>query len=192
MENIINLEEYFKRLQFITYSDDPNKKTYTDGEKVFYTMMNMGNYVGYRSREFGEDESAEWFLMNYKINHLNGQCEYGEALVDDTGRYLRVDISVDNVRRIIHLNGDYVITDLICINEDETNVFSMGKLYYALDTDIYSNKRVPTSKYFSMEHVFKDDKEEAYQGFVPNDSLFINFSNANNALKSIVEGRKLK
>lgn len=192
MENLANLEEYLKGLQIITDSNDPNKKLYTDGENVFYTMFNMGSYIGHRTREFGDEAPDAWFLMNYRINHLDGHCEYGEALVDDAGRYLRVDISVDDVRRIIDLNGDYVITDLIHIDDNTKDSRFSQTSYYALDSSIYSEGKVPTGEYFSREHEFKNKEGSVYQGLVPGDNLFIKFSNTNNVLKSMVEGRKLR
>ena len=88
--------------------DNVDKKIVQD-ENKYYTLIDMGIYIGHRSREWWEEAPKEWRLMFY-------EDEDGlkiDALVDDIGDYSRIILEKDDVRRVLQLRGNFVIEDSV-------------------------------------------------------------------------------
>ena len=64
------------------------RKIYRDGNRI-YTMINMGDYVHHRSREWYEKAPENWFLMYYDEYQDNEIIRHIETLVDQNGHYMR-------------------------------------------------------------------------------------------------------
>ncbi len=166
--------------------DNKDKKVFIDDDK-YYTMLDMGVYVGYRLRLWYENNPVIWKLMLLDEVSKNGQYKHIEALIDDKGDYSRLLVEINNVKRVILINNGCVYSDSIVSNFSFDGISDDS--FYALDEEIYSDKIVPLDKYFGGTQSFYL-KGKLYTGEVVNNNLVIDFLNKNNELVEFIESDK--
>ncbi len=151
-----------------------------DDDGTIYTMINMGDYVGHRSRNWYETPSPYWSLMfvdnESKDLHM-------EALIDDTGNYIDLKIACGIIKRAIAFKYGSVISDLVMYETDE---LIPADAYYKVEID----NRIPLNKYLGNTHVYKDE-DIVFDGVVPNDELIKDFFLKNKEYKEIIEKEEL-
>lgn len=81
--------------------DENNERKIYQEDNRIYTMVNMGDYIGHRSREWYQKGDDAWYLMFLDEYQNNDKIRHMEALVDYTGRYLRFIIEQGNEKRIV-------------------------------------------------------------------------------------------
>ena len=144
-----------------------------------YTMLNMGDYVGHRNRNWYETPSPYWTLI---FVDKENEDIHMEALIDDIGNYIDLKIASGNVRRAIALKYGDVISDLVMY---ETNdVLPTDKYYSVKDGDTSLNK------YLGTPHVYKDG-DKVFDGVVPSDKLIKDFFLKNDEYKKVIEEEEL-
>ena len=102
--------------------DNVDKKIVQEEDK-YYTLIDMGSYIGHRSRNWWEENPEEWRLMFYEDE--NGLKI--DALVDDSGSYSRIILEQDGVRRILQLQGDFILEDSVYDEKEGINNIYVSK-----------------------------------------------------------------
>lgn len=158
---------------------DDKKKVFIEDGKV-YTLVNMGNYVGHKNRQWYEESPDFWKLMFYDADDI-----HIEALIDDFGDYLRLIADKADVRRILQLNGNKVLSDTVCkVDSDSPMGFSDSCVAYH---DKYGDSDNPSiNEYLTSEPVFKSDNGEEFEEEVPGNTDIIAFIDKNDNLVDVV------
>ncbi len=92
-------------------TEDENRKIFREDGK-FYTMINMGSYVGHQRREWWETPQDAWFLMMYDIVVNDKKAVRMDALVDSLGTYSRIGVEQNGERQYIFLRNGNVLETL--------------------------------------------------------------------------------
>ena len=176
-------------------SEENNKKIFVDEEQNEYTMVNVGYYVGSRQRQWYEQANDEWRLMSAKVKQDNGKTVYMSAIIEDSGKYQCLNLSVGNICRELLLRSHFVWSDKIKVKDEEEylelpngNKLEMPvvKSYTALER-MGREPAIPLNEYVTMPHVFKDEDEiEVFNGEMPSDELLIDFYNKNSELIELI------
>ena len=149
---------------------------YSNGNKV-YTLVNMKDYVGSKSREWYETAPDCWRLMFYDEQKQDGLLHI-EALVDSNGYYSRIMVVEGNIRRVLMLNGNYVEEDVIFETDSENDMYP--KTRYVAYEDPFHEKRQPEfDKYLEKELPFRSEENKEYKGSVSSNDYLVSFINAN-------------
>ena len=138
--------------------DEKTKKEFLmerNGYSVKYTIMNMGDYVGHKYRQWYEDTPEYWETMFITVESEDPlKCLSGEFSIDSNGSFLNLIIKDkdDNKRVIsamqgmfgaseedyefyygkgIHIKNGEVIRDVyIEKDQNEDSIINLGKEYY--------------------------------------------------------------
>lgn len=101
-------------MEFI--KDDEKEKILIDKNDDFvkkYVFINMGDYVGYKTRKWYDDAPDCFRLMFCDQFQGNKIVSHIEALVDDLGEYSRILIDKDGFRRVILINNGMILEDTV-------------------------------------------------------------------------------
>lgn len=161
--------------------EDKDKKIFIDGNNKFYSMINMGNYVGHRDREWYDSNPDVWVLMFYDEKRTDGKTLHIEALLDDEGNYIRFIIELEGQKRVIQLDNGKVFKDTITEIKDISD-WPFGDEFIALDEDIYSRKCVLLDSYLNSNSSFYLG-DRVYSGELSNNNLIFEFLRKNDELK---------
>lgn len=164
-------------------TEDKNKKVYVDGNKT-YTMLNMGNYIGYKQRQWYEQSQDIWMLMSYDENNV-----HIESLIDDLGGYIRFIVSSNGISRVVQLNNGSVYNDSLVWNVTTDGIAKES--YVALDGDIYSNNKFRIDEYLSQKQAFIKDGQP-YDDVVTDNTLLINYIQKNIELGELISSQSRK
>ena len=148
-----------------------------------YTMLNMGSYVGNKSREWYEESPEVWKLMFLNEKAETGERKHIEALVDDRGDYIRLLVDSGGSRRVIQLSQGKVYSDIIVEKFDNDGM--SGNSYVALDGDILSTNMVPLDEYLATPQKFVLD-DKPYTGPLTDNSSIIDFISKGEELLTMV------
>ena len=151
--------------------EEKDKKVYIEGNKI-YTILNVGNYVGYKYREWYEQAKEVWRLI-FLDEKQDDKIIHMEALIDDLGNYTRFLVDDKTSRRIVNISDSLVYSDIIYNKNNE---------YISLNEEIYSNKRVVIHEYFLNQHIFKNSNDEVFEGELSNNKIINEFLNQNDEL----------
>lgn len=95
-------------------TENEKRKIFRDKENgKFYTMMNMGEYVGHRNRDFWQKPSDAWFLMMYDEIKNDKKIAHMDALVDSSGYYSRICLEQNGERRFMFLRNNMITETLV-------------------------------------------------------------------------------
>lgn len=156
-----------------------------NNENESFTFVDMGNYVGYQSRQWYEEAPNCWRLMFYDEKKEDSPIHI-EALVDSTGCYSRIMVCQGNNKRVLLLNGNVVDEDMIFEMDKENSIFPK-KTYIAFE-DAYREKKHPdVQAYLSQEHQFISSTGEAYTGNISSDNYINNFLVSNMQLSKLID-----
>ena len=161
--------------------EEKKKRIYQDGNKV-YTVLNMGSYVGHRSRQWYEHAPECWRLMFYDEKTTDGEMHHAEALVDEQGEYMRLIIEHDFTKRVLLLTNGFVQKDIVIDTSEAKGPLETGKCYYSLDKDIYDPGKPLLNDYLSLDHTFISEDGESFSKPVPSDREIVEFFSMNDEL----------
>lgn len=155
-----------------------------NNDKGSYTFIDMGNYVGYGSRQWYESPNSCWRLMFFDENKEESPVHI-EALVDTLGDYSRILVEQGDFKRVLMFRGNIVDEDKI-FEEVPNELFSTKNVYVAFE-DRYSEKRHLTlESYFSQAPQFVSKSGEIYDGAIASNDYLIDFLNTNIELSKTV------
>lgn len=154
---------------------------YRDGNKE-YKFINMGEYVGYTTRDWYEEAPECYRLMAYNETQEDGILHI-EALIDSLGDYSRLIVKKGSEERVIALSGKHVLEDVVYVMEDDEII--PKDRYVALENDFEHRRNI--EDYFDNEHTFRSSKGEKYTGEVIKDAYVINFIRKNAELSHTVK-----
>ena len=90
-------------------TENEQRKIFRDEETgKFYTMINMGEYVGYRNRDFWQNPNDAWFLMIYDEIKNDKKISHMDALIDQSGNYTRIVLEQNSERKTMFLRGNMI------------------------------------------------------------------------------------
>lgn len=148
--------------------NEEKRKIYQQDNK-FYTLLDMGNHVGYKSRRLFEEAEAYWVLMHYEDRDNNIKIV---SLVSEEGLYMRFLMEKNNVRRCIHLHNCSVYSDSINVINNDKKYFDLGTKYTALDKQCYDDNQKPLLQYLNENPIFYSRHGEIFdEDYVTNDVL---------------------
>ena len=106
-----------------------------NNDKGIYSMINMGEYIGYKKGKFGEEAPDDWKLLFYDIyNDKEEKVLSIEALCDDNGDYSKFIEKTDDYKRIVIINSNTVVRDYAYVgNKEELYYTTNNFLGYRLD-----------------------------------------------------------
>ncbi len=167
--------------------EEKNKKVFIEDDKV-YTMLNMGSYVGHKHRQWYASAPEMWSLMFYDEKRDDGQELHMEALIDDSGNYIRFLVELGGQTRAIQMHNGRVFSDIITDYSTNSNE-QLGGVFTALDGDIYSPNSIPLNDYlFANPNFYSGD--QLYEGELSNNDLIANFVNKDNELRESITNNK--
>lgn len=132
-------------------TENRKRKIFRDEENSkFYTMINMGEYVGHRNRDFWQNPNDAWFLMMYDEIKNDKKIAHMDALVDSSGYYSRICLEQNGERKFMFLRNN-IIT--------ETYVETMS-----------NSEKIPNYSYKSKEEMLREflDKNLELQELINN------------------------
>ena len=163
--------------------EEKTKRIYQDGNKV-YTLLDMGAYVGHRSRQWYEKAPECWRLMFYDEKTEDGKICHAEALVDQFGEYTRLIIEHGSTKRVLMFTMGTVHYDAIDDTSGVKDLLGLGKSYYSLNKDIYDSGRPRINDYLNLEHTFISEDGKVFDKSIPSDSEVVDFFAMNDKLIS--------
>lgn len=140
--------------------EEKTKKIFEENGKI-YTLIDMGAYVGHRNRNWWENTPECWRLMFCDEKNNDNETFHIEALVNDSGDYIRFLIEKDEVKRIINVTNDYVYQDFLF---EKSNDLDFGEQYVALEKEIYDSDKLPLREYLKQNQTFYSNNKEKYNG----------------------------
>lgn len=159
------------------YNKQTNGNIKIENENESFTFINMGNYVGYQSRNWYDEAPDCWKLMQYEEKNTNNQIKI-EALVDTDGDYMKITVSQNNLKRILQLNGKFVDEDIII--ETNPNELMIPKKSYIAFEDNYKEKQHPSLEtYLSEKQQFTSKTGETYNGIISSNDYINHFLKCN-------------
>ena len=126
--------------------NDKEKRIYQDDNKI-YTLINMGAYVGYKTRDLFKETKDFWKLISYEDkSNKNGKLCI-DTIINDEGHYVRIKMDKGEVSRYICLlDENIVISDNLHDKQTNRDVLSTNDLYSAFGKDIYNKNMDPFHK----------------------------------------------
>ena len=112
--------------------ENEKRKIYREDGK-FYTMLNMGDYVGYRNREWYQKPNDAWYLMIYDEIKDDKKIAHMDALVDSSGYYSRLCLEQNGERKIMFLRNEMITEKLV---EQLPNSEKNANYSYIPDTEM--------------------------------------------------------
>lgn len=170
--------------------DDKNKKVFFDqsGEKEkIYTLINMGNYVGHRSRPWYMEAEPCWLLMFYDERKDKETIFHCEALCDEQGQYTRLIMEQNDIKRVVLLTGSIVDCDHVF---DMRNVVSnddggLGVKYEGYEYKYIDDPRILLSEYMSTQRDYVSKAGEKIDNY-PSDERINEFFENNDKLLNML------
>lgn len=169
--------------------ENKNQRVFEEGNKQ-YTMLNMGDYVGHRQREWYEDAPEAWYLMAMEENGNKPGCYHIESLVDDLGDYLSIIMTKGKTKRFLQLRGSFVLEDSIDDTSKGKDVLGFGKKFIALNKDIYDSDQVRLTDYLFTEPRFVADDGEVFSGEIPSNEDIAEYLETNQILRDTIKSSK--
>ena len=166
-----------------------NGNIVVNNDKGSYTFVDMGSYVGYRSRQWYESPRSCWKLMFFDENKEESPVHM-EALVDTTGDYSRIMIEKDNFKRVLMLRGNIVDEDII-IEEEPNSLFSTKNTYVAFEDRYREKRHFNLEAYLMQSPQFVSKSGEIYTGDIASNEYLTDFLNNNIELSKTVEEASL-
>lgn len=134
------------------WSSNEETRVYIDGNAT-YTIVNIGKYVG-RNNDFKNQETPEyWKLMVLEKEMFDVNDIRIDALIDETGEYVRFVMVCGWLKRTILFDKDNVIYDCVENTLDIAKKNILGSVYKSKNND-FNKKKVSISEYFSQEVTF--------------------------------------
>ena len=166
--------------------EDAEKEKVFQEDDTLYTMLDMGDYIGHRDREWYQKSPERWFLM---YMDKKDKSLHIEALVDDIGNYMRFVIENEKIKRVISVNRGRVFNDLIV---DKSSSDLLGNSYSVLDGDIYSKEQYPLIDYLQHPLEYNIEGNEL-SGEIPSLDNISTFLKINEKLSNeIINGSTIK
>ena len=153
--------------------EEKKKKVFTEDNKIYY-VLDMGSYVGHKSRQWYSSKPEIWILMASDEQCKDGETLHIEALVDDCGDYMRFIMQKGDIKRVIQLQHGRVYSDTI---DDSYST------YLCMDGDIYSPNQVALDEYLSYEPEFSLN-DSIYEGEIPSNDSLGEFLHSNEKLRN--------
>ena len=151
-------------------------------ENKEYKFINMGEYIGYNTRQWYESAPVCYRLMAYNESQDDGVLHI-EALIDSIGDYSRLIVKKGIEERVISLSGKFICEDVVYVMGD-SNEFIPRDRYVAFEDD-YATK-VKYEDYFGKEKTFVSESGKTYEGEVTKDDYITNFMRKNVELSHMV------
>lgn len=141
--------------------DEDKKKVYVEEGEIdrYYSMIDMGEYIGHSQRDWYETAPSNWFLMFYDEKDKNSQTLFhAEALVDQYGEYQRLILEEKGYKRVMQLQGDYIMSDIVYDNRNESfDGAWVGKSYIGYEHDDNTKPLPRLSTYLLGDKEFKSE-----------------------------------
>lgn len=141
-------------------SSDDKKRIYKDGNKTYY-MVNMGSYVGSRSREFYKPTPSCWRLMRFEEEQTNGEVTSINALVDYNGDYISLEIKTKDMCRLINFRGNFISGDKTIVSRNGATLNQPSSEY--LPKEKFNTTLPQMGQYLSSNQIFTHN-EFVYEG----------------------------
>lgn len=166
-------------MEVINKSDS---KIIISDENKLYTFINMGSFVGHKTREWWATPEDYWKLMFLDEVDNEKVVSHIEALINDSGGYIRIISELNGAKRIIQIENNAVYSDVIEVSE-------ISKRYTAIDKEYYDNDKVPIFDYFNGDIKFYSDDKKEYEGKIPDNMSIIEFLVKNEELVPNLSGK---
>lgn len=147
---------------------------YRNGNREF-KFVNMGEYVGYNTRNLNDPVPDCYRLMAYNEDQPDGVLHI-EALIDPLGNYSRLIISKNLSERVVVLSGRFILEDYVSL-ADDSNEFVPKDKYIAFEDDFESKKLF--EEYLQEAKTFKSDEGKTYSGDLTKDEYITYFLQKN-------------
>lgn len=178
-------------MQLIT--DEEKKKVYLEEGEIdrYYTMVDMGGYIGHQSREWYENGTSKWFLMFYDEKTKKKETLFhAEALVDKYGNYQRLILEENGLKRVMQLQGEYLRSDIIYDERNENASFAwVGKSYIGYEHEDPTKPLPRLSAYLLGDKVYKSE-DGAILTVRPNDLRVTEYLTNNDNLSAELKNVK--
>lgn len=166
--------------------DEKEKKIYKEAGEIdkYYSMLDMGSYVGHQNRNWYDTNPSNWYLMFYDEKTKGQQTLFhAEALVDQYGEYTRLILEEKGYKRVMQLQGEFVTSDIVYDNRNESlDGAWVGKSYIGYEHEDQSKPYPRLSAYLLGDKVFKTE-DGAVLHENPNDNRITEFLSNNDNLK---------
>jgi hypothetical protein len=171
------MKEVNRNLDYITYEE-------VNGEyKCVYTMVNMGDYIGFINRDFSEKGPDNYYLLFEDGYKNDKEIFHVESLVSEEGKYIKFIFETNRFERVIETDGEIVLSDTLFEkpNTDNMNKYSIG--YYSnMITD-----NILISDYLKLNPVFLNLDDETFNTNVPVSRIIETFISKNKELKKVLK-----
>ena len=141
--------------------DEDKKKVYVEEGEIdrYYSMIDMGEYIGHSQRDWYETAPSNWFLMFYDEKDKTSKTIFhAEALVDQYGEYQRLILEEKGYKRVMQLQGDYIMSDIVYDNRNESlDGAWVGKSYISYIHDDNTKPLPRLSTYLLGDKEFKSE-----------------------------------
>jgi hypothetical protein len=152
-------------------------ETVNKNYKCVYTMVNMGDYVGFIDRSFSEKGMDDYYLL-FLDGYVNDEKLFQvESLVSESGKYIRFIVIFKDFERVIRTDGEYVISDTIFAHD---TAYNSDILYMDYELDYYLKQ--------SLRFISPNDEE--YKCEVPTSKIIEQFISKNKELKEEIKLKK--
>ena len=167
------MKEIERNSNYISY--EQNNGIY----KSVYTMVNVGDYVGFLHRDFAIKGDEEYILMFEEAYKNDKHVFHVESLVSENGSYLRFIIETYNLERVISSDGLHVLGDTIFVKPDKNDIRGLSKAY---NSNMVSDDML-LSDYLKLNPSFYDYEGAEYKSNIPGNRIIDNYIHINEELQ---------
>lgn len=160
-------------------SQDDKKKIYVEKGEVnkIYTLLDMGEYVGLKNREWYEKPTPYWMLMYYEELSSNNQKRFSVKAINDTdGNYMQLALEQDGIVRKIKLQNNKVLSDIVYDNINAKYLFAQK--YVGYDNEDRSKEMIDLKDYLSTNVEYISSNGKTIKTYPKNEKV-IDFITAN-------------
>ena len=160
-------------------SQDDKKKIYVEKGEVnkIYTLLDMGEYVGVKNREWYEKPTPYWMLMYYEELSSNNQKRFSvKAINDNDGNYMQLALEQDGIVRKIKLQNNKVLSDIVYDNINAKYLFAQK--YVGYDNEDQSKEMIDLEDYLSTNVEYVSNNGKTIKTYPKNEKV-IDFVTAN-------------
>lgn len=146
------------------------RKIYCDSDNDVYELLDMGEYIGHKSRDVF-DSIPENFKLMFSSHVLeDGNKVSLRALIDPyVGNYISIKMKKNNEERVITLDNGFV-------TEDSIYIFDGDKMFSSKHFKSSLTDRISVDEYLKTNHKFVDDSGSVFcESSLTIDDLIINF-----------------
>ena len=171
------MREVERKLNYVTYES-------TNGEyKNVYTMVNMGDYVGFLGRSI-EDKRKD----NYMLLFLDGfknekEIFHAEGFVSEEGKYIGFLIETKEFERVIKTDGEYVLSDVIYVKPNYENMNKTTVGYQSINL----RNALLIEDYLKEDIHFVNPQNEEFKTEAPLSKIIELLINKNNELRKVLK-----